>query len=270
MDNLSLAVDWVTAVELSPPDLVRAAATAGCSYASVLAQAHSAFPDHRLSTSIEVRRATAQAMKECDVCIDMIELFLLDENADISGFRPAFECGEMLGASCANAIVRDNNEARRLDNLSKFCSMASEYKLRPLVEFVATSSLSSINSALEAIRQVGSPFLALEVDSLHMVRTGATAADVAAIDRRLIGRAQLNDGPLTSQLDPRFEATQQRQIPGTGEFPLREFLRALPGPIILGVEVPMADLVKQQISGAERVKRAVDGARAVLAQVQDL
>jgi sugar phosphate isomerase/epimerase len=134
-----------------------------------------------------------------------------------------------------------------------------------MLEPVASSSLATFDIAIDTIRRVGCGRLLLEVDILQLIRSGGTPADLLAVDPSLIGRAQICDGPLNAMLEPRYEAIEQRQIPGEGEFPLREFLQALPRKgLTLAAEVPLRNLVDAGVSGAERIRRVIQGTRKII------
>jgi sugar phosphate isomerase/epimerase len=268
--DYQLALDFMTAVDLRPVELIAAAAVNGCSRVSLLVHPHpaAALPDHGLLSDAKVRRDARAAADDAGIQIDMIEAFIIGPDTDIAEFRAAFECGVALGATFVNALVRDPEESRRIDNIRRYCELANQCGLTPMLEPVGTSSLATFPTAVETLRRVGFEGLVLEVDTLQLVRTNANLQDVAAIDPALIGRAQINDGPLKSTLEPRYEALEQRQIPGEGEFPLLELLQALPRkPLTLGVEVPNRKLREEGVSGAERVRLAVEGARNVLHEI---
>jgi hypothetical protein len=53
-------------------------------------------------------------------------------------------------------------------------------------------------------------------------------------------------------------------IPGAGDFPIIDFLRALPRDRLIGVEVPLKDLADRGMPVAERARHAVAGARSTL------
>jgi sugar phosphate isomerase/epimerase len=265
--GLCLGLDFMTAADLGPPELIAAAAENGCQRVSLLVHPHptAAIPDHGLLDNPSVRVQARAVAESLGVQIDMIEAFIIGPETDIESFRPAFECGAFLGATFVNGLVRDPDEERRIDNLGRYSELADACGLQPMVEPVSTSSLSTFPIAVETIQRVGCGRLVLEVDILQLVRTGGTPAELHAIDPTLIGRSQINDGPMKAVLEPRYEALEQRQIPGAGEFPLREFLDALPRRnLTVGVEVPLRNLKEAGVSGAERVRRAVEGARKVM------
>jgi sugar phosphate isomerase/epimerase len=269
--QLRLGLDFITAAELAPAELIAAAAANGCQCVSLLVHSHpgAALRNHDLLDNPSVRRQARAAAHSHGVQIDLIEAFVIGPDTDIESFRPAFECGAFLEATFVNALVRDPDDARRLDNLGKYSELADACGLRPMLEPVASSSLSTFPIALDTIGRVGGGRLVLEVDVLQLIRTGGTPADLLAIDPDLIGRAQICDGPLRAAFEPRYEAVEQRQIPGEGEFPLREFLQALPRKeMTLAVEVPLRNLTDAGAGGVERIRLAVEGTRKIIESLE--
>jgi len=115
--------------------------------------------------------------------------------------------------------------------------------------------------------RTGSSMRRLQFDSLHLHRAGFSAADIAALDPEIIGRGQLSDGPADMPVDRQFEeALGERLVPGDGQLPLAAFTRALPAGTVIGIEVPMTAVRVRGVGPAERVARAVAGARAVVGQ----
>lgn len=269
--ELRLGVDFITAAELAPAALIAAAADNGCQCVSLLVHPHpaAAIPDHGLLDNPAIRQEARAVAQFHGVQIDMIEAFVIGPQTDIESFRPAFECGAFLGATFVNGLVRDPDESRRLENLGKYSELAHACGLRPMLEPVASSSLSTFSIAIDTIRRVGCGRLVLEVDILQLIRTGGTPADLLGVDMNLIGRAQICDGPLNAVLEPRYEAIEQRQIPGAGEFPLREFLQALPRKeLTLAAEVPLRNLAEAGVSGAERIRRVIQGTRKIMESLE--
>jgi len=94
--------------------------------------------------------------------------------------------------------------------------------------------------ALAAIDHVGSPNFSLLIDTMHVLRSGSLAADLAAIDPALIGYVQICDAPLEPVVaNYAEESLFERMVPGEGELPLREILAVLPPGRVIGLEVPM-------------------------------
>jgi sugar phosphate isomerase/epimerase len=78
----------------------------------------------------------------------------------------------------------------------------------------------------------------LLLDAMHVYRSGATTADVAALDPAMVAYVQLCDVPMPPQTaDYGEEARHERRCPGEGDLPLAEFLGALPPEVTIGLEV---------------------------------
>jgi sugar phosphate isomerase/epimerase len=264
-----LALDFSTCIELAPVELIEVAGANGCKFVSLLVQPYAGLPDIGLLGDPSARRDTLHAAEAHGIVLDVAEVFIVEEDTDLDSFRPAFECAASLGMAFANLLVRRVDENRLGEVLAKFAGIAKEYGLRPMLEFTATTMVQSMTAALDAIESSRCPYFCLEIDSLHLVRSGGRPSDLANVDPKWIGRAQLSDGPLVSNLAPRIEAVHQRQLPGHGEFPLEDFVRSLPDGITLGVEVPLRDLMHKGMPAAERARLAVEATRSVLARASN-
>jgi sugar phosphate isomerase/epimerase len=130
-------------------------------------------------------------------------------------------------------------------------------------EFSARSDLNSLSAALDLARAV--PGAAVNVDVLHLMRCGNRVAELAAADPALIAWSQFSDGPLHQPVERQeHEARYQRQVPGTGEFPLRDFIAALPAGVPIGVEVPAQDRLDDGESAEAWAREVVGASRRLL------
>ncbi len=157
-----------------------------------------------------------------------VEFFPLSPRAQVEQYRPAFECAAELGAKQMSVLVSDPDEERRLERFCELCDRAAEFGLGANVEFVAITQLPSLKDALRLVTRANRPNGGIMVDTLHLIRSGSTVAELAAADPRWIGGAQFCDAPLTMPAERQlFEAISERMLPGEGELPLHEFVRAL-------------------------------------------
>jgi sugar phosphate isomerase/epimerase len=105
------------------------------------------------------------------------------------------------------------------------------------------------------------------IDTMHVARSGATTADLAALDPATVGHIQLCDVPRTPVIpDYMEEAMWERGVPGEGELPLADMLSALPRGRIVGLEIPRRS---EALAGAEPrawLTRSVAAARSLLAE----
>jgi sugar phosphate isomerase/epimerase len=135
-----------------------------------------------------------------------------------------------------------------------------------VLEMCPVLTVSNLDTAMAAIEHVGRPNFRLLVDTMHLVRSGSGAADLAALDPALIGYVQLCDAPLEPSVSNYGEESLfERMVPGEGELPLRDILAVLPPDCVLGLEVPMRAAAEAGVSPRDRLQRCMDGARRLLA-----
>jgi sugar phosphate isomerase/epimerase len=261
---LEPALDFLTALELTPPQLVDSAAGNGCRFVNQLVQGYAGFPfpESNLVHDMDARRTLRDRCRDRNVQIDVLEVFVLDEHCDPETFRPALEAGAYLGATAANTLALDATENRLMDRYGRFCEISREYRLEVLVEVIRVTSLTSITAAV-AFFEKSRLDVKIELDSLHFFRYGGNVEEIVKYRDR-IGRAQICDGPPSANdAEYPMEALYRRGIPGEGQLPLADFLAALPDGIVVGVEVPRPDF-----RTTERISRAVQGFRNVQLQAE--
>jgi sugar phosphate isomerase/epimerase len=256
-----LCLDFLTAAEASPPELATLAAANGLELIAIMVYPVEGVPDFGMASDTPMRRETRQRCRDLGVAIDMIEGFLLTPETDVSAFRASLESGAWLEAQCVNILLRDPDLSRLGDNLSAFCDLASACGLAVVTEWSRRTPLPSPAEAAAFLAQYDAK---LQFDSLHLFRAGFSAADMAALDPRIVARAQLSDGPADMPVERQFEeALGGRLVPGDGQLPLGAFVSALPACTTIGIEVPMTFSKNQVVGPAERVRRAVTAARAI-------
>jgi sugar phosphate isomerase/epimerase len=261
-----LCLDFLTAIEASPPELAQMAADSGLGLIGIMVHPVTGVPDFGMESDTPMRRETRQRCRDLGVTIELIEGFLLTPETDVAGFRASFESGAWLEARSVNVILRDPDLTRLADNLAACCELGREYGIAVGTEWSRRTPLKSPAEAA-AFLGANAPDCTLQFDSLHVYRAGFSAADIAALDPAIVGRGQFSDGPIEMPVERQFaEALGERMIPGDGELPLTAFARALPAGTVIGIEVPMTALKDQGVGPAERVARAVAGTRAVLAK----
>ena len=260
-----LCLDFLTAVEATPPELTRLASANGLDLMAIMVHPAEGVPDFGMASDTPMRRETRQLCRNLGVAIDMTEGFLLKPDTDCADFVASLESSAWLGACCVNVLLRDPEVTRLADNFAVFCDFAGELGIEVVTEWSRRTPLPSPAEAAAFIAAADRPNARLQFDSLHLFRAGFTAIDLTALDPRIIGRAQLSDGPADMPVERQFEeALGGRLIPGEGELPLGDFIRALPADTVIGVEVPMTSLQSQGIGPEERVRRAVAGTRSLL------
>ena len=246
--------------------LVNAAAGAGFDYVSMFA--YSTTPQLPADPAVAdrtLRRAVAERLRQTGVQLLNLECFNLTPEEDPARFLEALEFGSELGASRATAILYENID--RNDALTKFrrlCDMAREHGIRVNLEFFATCrSIPNLDAAVDFVREASCANSGIVLDFLHLVRTSGGMSGLARLDPGLIGMVQVSDGLHDSDGIDQADMLERR-LPGTGEFPLREFFAWLPPEVVIGVEVPQLT----QMSTAPPIERARKMAEATRALLQ--
>jgi sugar phosphate isomerase/epimerase len=261
-----LSLEQLTIMDVTPPELVSIAAALGCQAISLYVEPPGGGIEvYPLIDDTPIRRETVARLAGTGVTVHNLEAYVLAPDTRVENYRSSLEAGARMGAKTATAIVFDSDRNRVCDQFAQLCVCGAEFGLRINAEFFAGSELKSFRDAVRLVTDAGQRNAGIVVDSLHVVRTGSSLADVAAADPRLIGNAQICDGPRVMAPDQQmFEAKDQRLIPGEGEFPLREFVEALPPDLMIGVEVPMKNLETRGVPAAERARMAVEATRRIL------
>jgi sugar phosphate isomerase/epimerase len=263
-----ISLEQLTVEEAGPLDLVSIAGALGCQHVSLFLRTPERPPQwYPLVTDAAFRKELAQRMADNGVTPYTVEFFPLSPRARVDTYQPAFECAAQLGAKRMSVLVSDEDEERRLALFSELCDRAAQFGLGVNVEFVAITQLRSLRDAVRLVTRANRPNAGIMVDTLHLIRSGSTVAELAAADPRIIGGAQFSDGPMTMAPDRQFfEAISERRIPGEGEFPLHDFVRALPVDVPIGIEVPLKSLKDQGVGPMERARLAVEASRRIIAE----
>lgn len=268
MNRRAFCLEPLSLPDAGACELIEIAGATGFTFVSfVLHSPHPTLPADPIVADHQLRSAALEALRQKGLKVSNIECFNLTPDADPAGFEAGLACGHALGARTATAIVWENsNRSDVIAKLRRLCDMAQVFGIRVNLEFMALSrSLDSLRAAVELVRDCGRSNAGVMLDLLHLMRTAGSVADVRALDPALIGGAQICDGPLQiSQTQMLAEAGGNRAPPGEGQFPVREFVDALPQDLIIGIEAPQIALVGT-LAPRERASRLIDAARRIVA-----
>jgi len=268
-----LSIEFISVFGLPPDEFVHLAADLGCGYISTgLSPLLSnppcnphGYPAWSLRDDAALRRALLAALRDRNVRIGVGEGFLIRPGTDAKAFAADVETMRELGAASINAVSIDPDRSRSFDQLAVLADLADAAGLELLLEFGPLMAIPDLPTALAALRHVDRPYFRLLVDTMHLVRSGAGAAELAALDPQLIGYAQVCDAPIVSTFASYGEEAKfERLVPGTGELPLRSIVAALPPDIVIGIEIPQRSLAEAGIGPRERLARCVEATRRLL------
>ena len=267
---LRLGLEQLSVFGLPPVAFVNLAADLGCECISTALTAMPynphGYPAFSLREDAALRREMIAALRDRGVAISLGEGCNIRPNQSVSDMARDLDLFHELVTERINMVSLDSDLERSLDQFAQLASMAAERGMDSTLELCPALIIGDLAAALAAVRHVGRPDFRLLVDTMHFARSGATAADIAALDPALIGYVQLSDAPLRPRIESYMqEATFERMAPGEGELPLREMLAALPEDIVVSLEVPMRKEAEAGIGPEIRLRRCLEATRALLA-----
>lgn len=259
-----LALDHLTVTDTAPSQLIEVAAATGYRAVCLFLEPMDVLPrmpGFALFGETRERRATKMRMDDLGIGLDVAYPFTLASRTDVTAFVPALETAAYLGAWSVNVLIYDREPARRVERFGQFCALAERFDLKVVVEFFPLSQTRSLGEALDLVNTVEAPGrVGVNVDLLHLHRSGGTIAELAAAPPERILYAQYCDAP--AQRSPEewgYEASSQRMLAGEGALDLAGFARALPSGCRASVELPQESALVAGISAQERARAALEG-----------
>jgi sugar phosphate isomerase/epimerase len=267
-----IAIEALSAFGMPPVAFIDLAADLGCANISILPvqippNPHD-YPPFDVLGDPALRREMKAALRDRGVMISLAEGFGVVPDVEAEDRRADLDAVAELGARQVSLGIRDPDLARAYDQIALLAEMAAERGMTSTTEFAPTLIIKTLPMALEVVRHVGRRDYRLTIDAMHLIRSGSTVADLAAIDPDVIGYFQICDVPLVSTFETYGEeARMHRRIPGDGELPLLDLLRIVPPDRIVGLEIPILSAALGGVGPFERLKPAVEATRALLAQI---
>ncbi|MDT5350649.1 MAG: hypothetical protein QOH91_3936 [Mycobacterium sp.] len=270
----SLALGFLSVFALPPVEFVDLAADLGCRHISTVVQGVPlvplGYPPYSLRDDLALRKELLAAMNHRGVTITLGDGFLVLPGAEMHTHSADLDALAELGVPRINAVSLDPDLRRTFDQFAALTELAAQRNIQTVIEPVPGLTVGDLPTALAALEHVARPDFKLLIDTMHLVRSGFGAADLAALDPEHIGYVQLNDTTLQPRAENYMEeAMYERMVPGEGELPLRDLLFALPADIVLELEVPQRSLALAGVSPIDRLRPCVEAARRLLSDVSD-
>lgn len=267
MRILSLA--HLTAIDLDPPALIRAAAQGGFDAVGLrLLRVTPTTPGYPLWEDARLLRETHAALQETGVKVHDIEFLRITPDTNIETLLPFLDTGGELGAREIITAPYDPDHARMADTLGRLSDAATERGLGTVLEFFPWTDIRTVDDALRLATQAG-PNVGVLPDSLHFDRSGSSLQTLAALPPERLRFAHLCDAPVLPAYDEAtllFAAREERLLPGKGQIDLAAYLQALPAGLPLGIEVPRTKTM-HAIGGAELIKETGESVRTFLESI---
>jgi sugar phosphate isomerase/epimerase len=266
MATFSLAA--LTALELSPPDLIEVASA--CGFEQVGLRLLAAMPggiSYPLMDDPAQLRETKARLAATGLRVADLEVVAFRPETDVGTLKAFLETGRELGAKHTLVAAYDPDLARFCDRFSQYCEMAGRLGLTADLEFMPWTFVPDVNAAVRILEKVSSPAAGILVDALHYDRSAGRPEDLRRIPAQRLHYWQICDAPAERPATTEgllHAARHERMFPGEGGIDLVGLTRCMPPDIPISIEVPTAELAKTLYAKA-RARRALRGAKAVVA-----
>jgi sugar phosphate isomerase/epimerase len=260
----------LSALDLTPPELIMVAAEAGYDYVGLrLVAVTPGGAAWDLRNDKRMRELTRAAMKHTGIGVLDVELARLEPDTDVRAFLACLEGGAEIGAKHVLTQADDQDLGRLTDNFAALCDLAAPLGLTCDLEFIPWLKTRDLLGAASLLRAAGRANGGLMIDSLHFARSGCSLDQMADLPRSWFHYVQLCDAPKAS---PRtlegllYAAREERLFPGDGELDLVGLMRALPKDIPIALEIP-TETRAFTVPPEERARLAREATLRVLAQI---
>lgn len=232
-----LCLDHLSLPELTAAELIEVAARLGFAAVSPFFLPLPLGPYRDLLRDEPARREVKNALRETGLSVGIVEPFMLGERIDWDEMARGAALAAELGGT-VNALCFDPEPERQRASFVRLADIARTAGAAMAVEAFTLSVVRTQAEALALADLAGN--VGLVVDTLHVMRTGGSWADVAALPPARIVHVQINDGPREPPADLAHEAIAARMPPGQGQFDLAALIPLLPPGARLAVEAPFA------------------------------
>lgn len=115
------------------------------------------------------------------------------------------------------------------ERFAELCERAArEHDAIMAYEFMPPDvNVHDLATALRVVEEANAPNGALVIDTWHMSKLGITPDDLRTVPSKYLGWVELSDGHWRNLPDPVDETINHRELPGEGEFPIREYVAAV-------------------------------------------
>jgi sugar phosphate isomerase/epimerase/4-hydroxyphenylpyruvate dioxygenase-like putative hemolysin len=260
----------LTALSLSPPELVDAAADAGYRYVGLrLTRVTAQEPHYPLATDPALMRTTKVRLAATGIDVLDIELARIGPNERLSDFQRVLEAGAELGARHVIGQLPDPDRSRKIDRFAELCAMARPLGLTVDLEFPSWTETPDLREAVRVLRAANQPNAGILVDLLHFARSGSSVSDLRELPAEWFHFAHVCDAPADVPATTEgiiHTARFERLYPGEGGIDVQGITDALPPGIPFALEIPRA-MLSTQVGGKEHARMAITASRQYFERV---
>lgn len=263
-DRHDYSLAHLTALSLSPPELVDAAAAGGYRYVGLrMTKVTAQEPYYPLAYDPALMRATKTHLAATGIEVLDIELARMTSGDDPRDFLRFLEAGAELGARHVITQLPDSDFSRKTDRFAELCRLARPLGLTIDLEFPSWTETGDLREAVRVLRAAAQPNAGLLIDVLHFARSGSSVEELRELPSEWFHYAHVCDAPAeipTTTAGLIHTARFERLFPGEGGIDVLGILGALPAGIPYALEIPRAMLVAQ-VGAKEHARLAIGAAR---------
>ncbi|WP_159599358.1 TIM barrel protein [Agromyces humi] len=263
-DRHDYSLAHLTALSLSPPELVDAAAAAGYRYVGVrMTKVTAQEPHYPLAYDPALMRATKTHLAATGIEVLDIELARFTSGDSPRDYLRFLEAGAELGARHVITQLPDADFSRKTDRFAELCQLALPLGLTIDLEFPSWTETPNLTEATRVLRAADQPNAGMLIDLLHFARSGSSVDDLRMLPPEWFHYAHVCDAPgeiPTTTAGLIHTARFERLFPGEGEIDMLGILAALPAGLPFALEIPRAMLVAQ-VGAKEHARLAISAAR---------
>jgi sugar phosphate isomerase/epimerase len=259
MSARSFSLAHLTAIVLSPPELIRVAARAG--YQSVGLRLIAVTPDspgYPLMDDPAAMRATKAAIADTGVGVMDIEFVRINPEIDTKALEPFVAAGAELGAKYVITAPYEPDHVRLSDRLGAIGDLCGGYGMRAVLEFFPWTDVPDLATAAKIVEATGRDECGILLDVLHYARGASTPDQFQGLAPYRFPFVHVCDAPggASWTREELFHAGRAERLPpGEGGIDINGILEHLPPDLPIGLEVPMTAMMAAK--GAEAVARCV-------------
>jgi sugar phosphate isomerase/epimerase len=272
MSDRILSLAHLTVIELTPPEVVAAAAKVGFSHVGLrLRPPATNQPSPPLLGDTPMRREVHSLLADTGVKVLDTEAARLLPGTDVTTFEPLLETAAFLGARYIVVSAEIPDSAAMVDGFAAFCDIARRFGLIAAVEFMPWTAVRSLAEARALTEAAGRENGQILLDAIHLDRAGEGASDVStALPAGHVAYLQLCDAPRERPSDMAtmlHQARAARLPPGAGGLDLKGIVSVLPGDMPISIEVPMQERAKT-VSAVTRAAELLASTRHFLQMIE--
>lgn len=258
-----LSLAHLSAVDLTPPELVRAAARHGFDAVGLrLLRVTETTPGYPLWESAEMLAETQTAQKETGIQVFDAEFVRITPEFDPAALLPFLDTAAALGAQHVIAAPYDEERPRLIESLATLQELARARGMNAVLEFYPWTCVPDLATVVEVVDAAGED-VGILVDTLHFDRSKSDLDLLSRIDPRRLPYLHLADAhrqPSYTLDELLLAGRAERLPPGEGEIDLKAIISRMPPECPIAIEIPMSGRLAREGADAvlSRLKTAAD------------